>query len=111
LVQEYPQAPIRHVDLAEIEDLYVELAQQDQQSQIAWRNHARFHPLFKKAQKVEGKIAFDPKGEYLITGGFGALGLILAEWLASHGVQKLLLCGRQLPSEKATKALQTLEAK
>ncbi|UXA15914.1 type I polyketide synthase [Mycobacterium sp. SMC-4] len=33
-------------------------------------------------------------GTYLITGGLGALGLLMAEWLADRGARRLLLAGR-----------------
>ncbi|WP_407662702.1 type I polyketide synthase [Mycolicibacter minnesotensis] len=35
-----------------------------------------------------------PDGTYLITGGMGALGLLMAGWLADRGARRLLLVGR-----------------
>jgi phthiocerol/phenolphthiocerol synthesis type-I polyketide synthase A len=35
-----------------------------------------------------------PDGTYLITGGLGALGLLMAGWLADRGARRLLLVGR-----------------
>ena len=42
---------------------------------------------------------------YLITGGMGALGLQIAEWLVSKGARHLTLLGRRPPDEKAQKAI------
>ncbi len=50
-------------------------------------------------------------GSYLITGGFGALGLTVAEWLAKKGAQELILVGRNQPSEEAKARIRALEAK
>lgn len=33
-------------------------------------------------------------GTYLITGGFGALGRQVADWLAGQGARRILLAGR-----------------
>jgi amino acid adenylation domain-containing protein len=40
-------------------------------------------------------------GTYLVTGGYGALGLELAQWLAGQGVRHLVLCGRRPAGERA----------
>jgi len=38
-----------------------------------------------------------PDASYLVTGGLGALGTQIAEWLASEGARHLWLCGRHVP--------------
>jgi NADPH:quinone reductase-like Zn-dependent oxidoreductase/NAD(P)-dependent dehydrogenase (short-subunit alcohol dehydrogenase family)/acyl carrier protein len=40
------------------------------------------------------KALFRANGTYLITGGFGALGLKVAEWMAQEGARTLVLLGR-----------------
>ena len=47
---------------------------------------------------------------YLVTGGFGGLGLSLARWLVDHGARHLVLAGRSTPGEAATAELRALEA-
>lgn len=42
------------------------------------------------------------EGTYLITGGLGALGLQVAQWLAAGGAKHLALMGRSAPSDQAT---------
>jgi phthiocerol/phenolphthiocerol synthesis type-I polyketide synthase A len=42
-----------------------------------------------------------PDAAYLITGGLGALGLLMADWLADRGARRLVLAGRtQLPPRR-----------
>ena len=46
---------------------------------------------------------------YLITGGLGALGLKVAQWLVEQGAKHLVLVGRSAPSTEASHSLQALE--
>jgi NADPH:quinone reductase-like Zn-dependent oxidoreductase/acyl carrier protein len=48
-------------------------------------------------------------GSYLVTGGLGGLGLLVARWLARHGARNLVLVGRSAPSERAAAELQEIE--
>jgi myxalamid-type polyketide synthase MxaB len=56
--------------------------------------------------RAEGPIHRD--GSYLITGGLGALGLQVAEWLAKEGAGHLVLLGRRAPSEEVAKKIDSL---
>ena len=46
---------------------------------------------------------------YLITGGWGALGLQVAQWLAEKGAKQLVLTGRSEPSPQALKIISNLQ--
>ncbi|MEO0835283.1 MAG: aminotransferase class I/II-fold pyridoxal phosphate-dependent enzyme, partial [Cyanobacteria bacterium J06642_3] len=50
-------------------------------------------------------------GVYLITGGLGALGLQLAEWLVEEGAKYLILLGRNKPKPDAQKIITRLKEK
>ncbi|MDJ1172316.1 thioester reductase domain-containing protein [Roseofilum sp. BLCC_M154] len=50
-----------------------------------------------------------PEGSYLITGGLGALGLEVAQWMVQQGAKHLALSGRSAPSENAQQAIGNLE--
>ncbi len=50
-----------------------------------------------------------PDGAYLITGGLGGLGLLVAEWLTQQGAQHLVLVGRSTPTPAQKQTLQMLE--
>lgn len=45
-------------------------------------------------QPVREPLRCRPDAAYLITGGMGALGLLMADWLADHGARRLILLGR-----------------
>ncbi|MEM8809152.1 MAG: SDR family oxidoreductase [Cyanobacteria bacterium P01_G01_bin.38] len=51
------------------------------------------------------------EGTYLVTGGLGALGLQVAQWLIDRGAKHLALMGRSEPSQQANEVLQSLERK
>jgi acyl transferase domain-containing protein/acyl carrier protein len=46
---------------------------------------------------------------YLITGGFGGLGLAVAQWLVQQGARHLLLVGRSHPSPAAAERVRSLQ--
>ncbi|MBF0099980.1 MAG: SDR family NAD(P)-dependent oxidoreductase [Desulfobacterales bacterium] len=51
---------------------------------------------------------FSSDAAYLITGGLGALGLKLAEWMISEGARHLILMGRKKPSDEAVELIENL---
>ena len=57
------------------------------------------------------KVALKHDGTYLITGGLGGLGLVLAEWLVERGAGHLVLIGRSQPNEYATNLIEKLRNK
>ncbi len=48
-------------------------------------------------------------GTYLITGGLGALGLQVAQWLVEQGAKQLVLLGRRVPSDISQETIEHLE--
>ncbi|MGE0158272.1 MAG: SDR family NAD(P)-dependent oxidoreductase [Gemmatimonadales bacterium] len=58
---------------------------------------------------VDESPLVSPSASYWITGGFGALGLATARWLAGLGARSLVLSGRNAPSEAARVAIDALE--
>ncbi len=52
-----------------------------------------------KPEHAAGKnnLVIDEDGMYLITGGFGALGQIVMDWLVSKGAKNIILAGRSEP--------------
>ena len=51
-----------------------------------------------------------PEASYLITGGLGALGLEVAQWMVKQGAKNIVLTGRRNPNETADKIIEELEA-
>ena len=63
-----------------------------------------------KPQQRQGPASIiHPDATYLITGGLGGLGLIMARWLVDQGARHLVLTGRNAPSKAAAETLSELE--
>ena len=46
-----------------------------------------------------------PDSTYLITGGLGGIGIVVAEWLAESGAGVIVMNGRRPPDPAATEAI------
>jgi len=51
---------------------------------------------------------FRRDGTYLVTGGLGDLGLIVARWVTQNGGGRLVLCGRTKPSPAAVREIEEI---
>lgn len=98
---EYPDRVAGVIDLAptsdagEPEALASVVLGRGAEDQIAIRGAARFVPRLVDARTPSGeKAAIRPDGAYLVTGGTGALGLLVAEWLVDRGARHLVLVSR-----------------
>ncbi|MYD97489.1 MAG: SDR family NAD(P)-dependent oxidoreductase [Gammaproteobacteria bacterium] len=58
---------------------------------------------------AQGRLRGD--GTYLVTGGFGGIGCVLAGWLADHGAGTIVLNGRRPPDAVALETIQSLESR
>ncbi|MEW5983052.1 MAG: SDR family NAD(P)-dependent oxidoreductase [Acidobacteriota bacterium] len=58
------------------------------------------------SRPATGKLRSD--GTYLITGGFGGLGPVIAEWLGTQGARHVVLLGRSAPSPTVQRAIEAL---
>jgi acyl transferase domain-containing protein/acyl carrier protein len=133
--QEYPHVTCRALDVdpGDLDDglidrLLAELRSPVEEPLVAWRGEQRWVPAF-VAARCEPAVAFLPspgdraggagrgaggegasRGVYLITGGFGGIGLALAGHLARTSGARLALLGRSAGSERAARAVGELEA-
>ncbi|WP_175038004.1 type I polyketide synthase, partial [Burkholderia contaminans] len=94
----------------ETQALLQEMLGESREEQVALRHGARhvarLSPL---AQAETAALPVDPDAAYLITGGFGALGLHTARWLAARGAGTLILVGRQgAASDESQRAIAEL---
>jgi NAD(P)-dependent dehydrogenase (short-subunit alcohol dehydrogenase family) len=75
-----------------------ELLHQDGEDQVALRNGSRYAARLMRAVAVEPSsdsgFNFRPDGSYLITGGLGDLGLLVARRIVEEGARRLILMGR-----------------
>jgi thioester reductase-like protein len=64
------------------------------------------------APSAQQPVAFREDGTYLVTGGLGGLGLVLAEWMVERGARNLVLVGRSGATSAAAKeALAAMQAR
>ena len=57
-----------------------------------------------------GEPALRSDATYLITGGLGGLGLLIAGWMIEHGARHLMLIGRHAPTPDAGETIDRLRA-
>jgi phthiocerol/phenolphthiocerol synthesis type-I polyketide synthase C len=57
----------------------------------------------------EVPLALHPDATYLITGGLGSLGLLIAQWMVQQGVRHLVLLGRRGAAGSTRAAIEALE--
>jgi len=78
---------------------------------IAWRGQHRYAQRLSRTKlpQPEGNSAIRADGSYIVTGGLGGVGLVVARWLVDGGAGRVVLNGRSLPSEVARIDLAELE--
>ena len=82
-----------------------ELSGNGAEDQVALRGGNRFVArLVRVPESGEAPPALDPDGTYLVTGGVGALGLRVAEWLVARGARHLVLSSRRAAVDEAALA-------
>ena len=99
-------------DAAAAGSLFEELSAGPDRSGVAFRGGKRYEvrlvprPLDARAARTP---RIDGDASYLVTGGFGALGSMVADWLVSSGARHLVLCGRREPSARVRQMIGELE--
>ena len=85
----------------------------DGEDQVAWRRAGRFVArVMPVSAPKEDPFRFRPDATYLITGGFGGIGLQLARWMAENGARHLALLGRHPdPTSDEIRAIEGLGAR
>jgi len=86
---------------AAVHQLWEEVSSADGEDQLAFRQGRRYvgrlvrqHPSVTQAPPLRWRT----DGSYLISGGLGDLGLLVARWMVEQGARRLILLGRtQLP--------------
>jgi phthiocerol/phenolphthiocerol synthesis type-I polyketide synthase D len=93
-----------------VDDLAGELSAGSAEDEVAWRAGRRYVGRLVRARAPEPANVPITRadGGYVITGGLGGLGLLLAGWLADQGAGKLVLNGRGAPSPEAGAAIEEL---
>jgi len=83
-------------------NLGVELGSSDADDVVAWRGSHRYVERLSRATLGSPKQhpVVRPGAAYIITGGLGGLGLVVARWLVDAGAGRIVLNGRSKPSDE-----------
>jgi acyl transferase domain-containing protein/acyl carrier protein len=112
---EHPELSARLIDLDAAADpapAVADALERDvAETQRAIRGGRRFAPRLipHRPAHAPAPIRFDGDAAYVVTGGFGGLGLVVADWLASKGAGLVVLTGRRAPSAAAMDAIRAIE--
>ncbi|WP_158847879.1 type I polyketide synthase [Saccharothrix deserti] len=114
LAFEHPRLRASLVDLprtGDAEALLAELRADQADDEVGWRGRdrhvARLRPTAISAP-VTGAVVLP--GSYLITGGLGGLGLVVAQWLAGLGATRVVLNGRRGATADSAAELAKIQA-
>ncbi|GAB2820672.1 hypothetical protein GCM10027176_26310 [Actinoallomurus bryophytorum] len=89
-----------------------ELLGGDADTEVAWRDGVRYTSRLRTV-RLGGTPVLEPVrhgGAYLISGGYGGLGLVAARRLAERGAGRLVLSGRSGPGPAAQQTIEELRA-
>ncbi len=113
---EYPQLWGGMVDLDpsvpedEAEILLTQIWDSQGENHLALRQGQTYVPrLVKQLLTTSEKIVLQEQNTYLITGGLGALGLQVAQWMVEQGAKHLVLTGRREASDVEQEVIRKLE--
>lgn len=116
--QEHPGLTCRVIDVDTapgdprlVAQLLGELLGEAHEPAVAYRRGSRLLPAYERIQLADAPTPFRQRGVYLITGGLGGVGMILARHLARTVQARLILLGRSgLLPEHSRQELEQLGA-
>jgi NAD(P)-dependent dehydrogenase (short-subunit alcohol dehydrogenase family) len=122
---EHPELHCVRVDLdpdggmeQQVQALFAEISAGYREPQVAYRGESRSVPRLVNSSTIQRDggatrppVTFKEDATYLITGGFGGIGFLVAQWMAEQGARHLVLMGRSGASPDATQVLEELQKK
>ncbi|WP_232293436.1 SDR family NAD(P)-dependent oxidoreductase [Stigmatella aurantiaca] len=112
IAYEHPELDCRRVDLTprrgedEAGQLWTEFLAHDREDQVTFRNGTRHVLRLGRYRQWDweqaGRLQFKADATYLVTGGLGGLGLLVARWMVERGARNLVLLGRKRASDVST---------
>ncbi|MEN1883487.1 SDR family NAD(P)-dependent oxidoreductase [Streptomyces mirabilis] len=113
VAQEYPELSATLIDLPPndgVDALWTQLRHADDERLVALRESGRLVPRLARTRPDDGgngEVTSD--GVYLITGGLGGLGRVVAERLVRRGARRLALMSRGEPDARTASWIRGLE--
>ncbi|WP_199485387.1 type I polyketide synthase [Actinomadura craniellae] len=107
---EHPALRATLVDAGSASELAAEFAGPGEDAEVAWRDGRRYAARLAAAPPFTGRPRRVVRrgGSYIITGGYGGVGLVTARMLAERGACRIVLSGRSGPSPEAEKTIARL---
>jgi len=112
---ELPAVTCRTLDLADrsegaVEHVLAEMSAHPPETVIAYRGRQRWTQTFAPIRlEAGGKSRLRPQGVYLVTGGLGGIGEVIARWLVESVAARVILVGRSHPPGHRIHRMQRLE--
>ncbi|GJF17980.1 phthiocerol/phenolphthiocerol synthesis polyketide synthase type I PpsD [Mycolicibacterium cyprinidarum] len=80
---------------------------------IAWRGSTRFVERLSRAQlpSTPGELVVRGEGSYVVTGALGGVGMSVVRWLVDNGAGRVVLNGRNGPTEEVQAAIDELSTR
>ena len=106
LAYEHPDLHATLIDLDTGDDVIAtltsELESPDRDDVVAWRGKRRYVERLSRATLggPERDAVVRGDGSYILTGGLGGLGMVVARWLVDRGAGRVILNGRTGPSDE-----------
>lgn len=117
--QEHPELNCRTIDIDSIWNntaakLLTDavLGAEELEAEIAFRDRTQYVPRLTRLQldsRVDRESVIQAEATYLITGGIGGIGLVVAEWLISQGATSIALLARKQVSQEVQSKLNEFE--
>lgn len=117
LAYEHPDLHTTLIDLDTVGDVLVtltaELESPGSDDVIGWREGRRYVERLARASlgAPNRDPVVRPDGSYILTGGLGGLGMVIARWLVDSGAGRVILNGRTGPSDAQATQLADLDCR
>jgi acyl transferase domain-containing protein/acyl carrier protein len=115
IAEEHPEFQCRNLDLSvapEVEELRAAallMCEDVAEQQLVLRGARRLVARYRRTEPAAAPVIHSD-ATYLITGGLGGIGRLVARWLVTRGARSLVLTGRNAPSVEAATAIAEIEA-
>lgn len=118
LEHEHPELGCMRIDLdpgagfSAVASLLAEIRLTTKEKRVAYRGDQRFVARLVQSRHIpapNSSWSFRPDASYLITGGLGGLGRLVAGWMIDRGAKHVVLTGRRMPDSETLLQVQELQ--